>query len=396
MAGPPKAVAAARSALNALDLPAGSVVVAGVSGGADSLALAIALAFVAPRRGWVARAVIVDHGLRDSSADDAERARSLCERLGLDAGVVRVSVDSSGALGPEGQAREARYAALVTAAGEQGYVLLGHTLDDQAENVLLGLARGSGTRSLSGMAPLRGRFLRPFLGLTRAETEAVCEAAGLTPIHDPSNDLDGPWRRADGGPLLRSAVRHVVLPVLEAELGPGVAQALARTAALARDDADALDALAARELARVTVSPCPVVSAPPRRHEDASGERRDEEGGDVLFGERPGGAETRLDAAELTRLMKAVRMRVLSRAIIGVGGADLTATHLWSVDRLVTRYRGQGAADLPGFITATREGPHLVIRRSGNGRNGHGRQTREGLAHSRGDRRAPDSAGGDH
>ncbi len=330
MPGPHRSVSAARNAVAALDLPAGARVVAGISGGADSLALAAALAFVAPRKGWVACAVVVDHQLREDSADDAARAVALCRDLGLEAETVRVAV-APGPAGPEGEARTARMAALLARA-EGGHVLLGHTLDDQAETVLLGLARGSGTRSLAGMAPAQERILRPLLGLTRADTEAVCAALGLTPIEDPSNALDGPWRRADGGPLLRSAVRHTVLPVMERELGPRIAHALARTAALARADADALDAIAQAALA------------------DA---RRD--GGT--------NGEIRLAVGVLDRMHEAVRTRVLNRAIIEAGGTELTAAHTWAVARLVTDYHGQGAADLPGFVTAEREGADLVIRR---------------------------------
>ncbi|SNU02452.1 tRNA(Ile)-lysidine synthase [Ruaniaceae bacterium KH17] len=418
MAGPHPAVAAARNAVAALGLPAGSRVVAGVSGGADSLALAAALAFVAPRQGWVARAVVVNHGLRPESAADADRAVALCRSLGLEAEVVRVEV-AAGPAGPEGEARAARLGALLAAAGvtgvsnrgdeavphagaptpdrevappsevtrgentasriyrevqaresaaavgarhgearesranPEGWVLLGHTLDDQAETVLLGLARGSGTRSLAGMAPVQGRILRPLLGLTRAETEAVCEALGLTPIEDPSNALDGPWRRADGGPLLRSAVRHTVLPVLERELGPRITQALARTAALARADADALDELAAAAYQEALV--LPLVERSRDHGADSHAEDGPAEAGEPR--------EVRLAVGRLLQMSAAVRTRVLNRAIIEAGGTELSAVHIWTVDALVTDYHGQGAADLPGFVRAEREGTDLVIRR---------------------------------
>ncbi len=325
MAKPPAAVAAARRALRDLKLPAGTCVVAGVSGGADSLALAVALAFIAPRLGWVARAVVVDHGVRPDSADDAAAAAQRCRGLGLEAAVVRVRVPNGGQ-GPEASARQARLTALLDAAGPEGVVLLAHTLDDQAETVLLGLARGSGTRSLAGMAPRNGRILRPFLELTRAQTEAVCAAAGLEPFHDPSNALDGPWRRADGGPLLRAAVRHRVLPELERTLGPGVAAALARTARLARQDADALDALAAAAWERALV----------RRHP----------------------AAVELDVATLAREPAAVRSRVLKRAIIDTGGTA-TAGHVWEIDALLMDYHGQGPVPYPGGV-AQREGRSLV------------------------------------
>ena len=139
--------------------------------------------------------------------------------------------------GPEAAARTARYAALQSeAAGRQATIWLGHTLDDQAESVLLGLARGSGPRSLAGMAARTGRLVRPLLGLRRSVTEQACAELDLDPWRDPHNDDPR---------FARVRVRRTVLPTLEAELGPGVAEALARTAALVRDDADLLDGLAA-------------------------------------------------------------------------------------------------------------------------------------------------------
>lgn len=334
MAGPPAAVAAARRAVARVSLPAGTQVVAGVSGGADSLALAVALAYVAPRAGWVARAIVVDHGLRPASHDDAAVAAAQCRQLGLDAEVVRVAVER-GNRGPEAHAREARLAALLEAAGPTGVVMLAHTLNDQAETVLLGLARGSGTRSLAGMAPRHGQLVRPFLELTRAQTEEVCTAAGLIPFRDPTNELDGPWRRADGGPLLRAAARHAVLPVMERELGPGVAAALARTARLAREDADALDEVAQQEWEAVAVS--------------------DRDGQVTLL------------VSRLAALPAAVRSRVLKQAIIVSGGAA-TAAHVWEVDCLLMDYHGQGPVPYPGGAVQ-REGQTLVFsKRSGDGR----------------------------
>lgn len=381
MAGPHPAVASARNAVAALDLPAGARVIAGVSGGADSLTLAAALAFVAPRQGWAALAVIVDHGLREESARDAAHAAAICRDLGLDTEVVRARV-TDGPDGPEGEARKARMAALLERAAD-GHVLLGHTLDDQAETVLLGLARGSGTRSLAGMAPVQGRVLRPLLGLGRADTEAVCEALGLTPIEDPSNALDGPWRRADGGPLLRSAVRHIVLPVMERELGPKIAQALSRTAALARADADALDEIARAVFERSQRDGALMPHSPVERSEQGERSRNRSTGESVAshgFGsdirpprnqredehesEAAEQNEVRIDVGLLDGLHTAVRTRVLNRAIIEAGGNELSAVHTWTVERLVTEYHGQGAADLPGFVKAEREGRDLVIRRS--------------------------------
>ncbi|MHB1065032.1 MAG: tRNA lysidine(34) synthetase TilS, partial [Georgenia sp.] len=248
MAGPHADVAAARTAVrHALaDLPPGAHVLVACSGGADSLALAAATAFVAPRAGWLAGGVVIDHRLQPGSDAVAERAARQCRDLGLDpVTVVPVMIPPDG--GPEGSARTARYGALEAAATAfaADAVLLGHTLDDQAETVLLGLARGSGARSLAGMAPARGLWRRPLLGLRRSQTEAVCDALGLDVHHDPTNTTDGPWRAADGTPLRRAAVRERALPALVEALGPGVAAALARTADQLRRDADLLEAQAA-------------------------------------------------------------------------------------------------------------------------------------------------------
>ena len=298
--------------------PPGALVLAACSGGADSLALAAALAFTAPRLGLRAGAVTVDHGLQPGSAAHAGRVAAGLRDLGLDPVAHRtVTVDGPG--GPEAAARTARYAALADAAREHGAwaVLLGHTRDDQAETVLLGLARGSGARSLSGMPPATTsgqppvRYLRPLLGLPRETTRRACAALGLEPWDDPHND-DPAYRRV--------RVRRTVLPVLETELGPGVAAALARTAGLLRDDADALDAWAARETAR---------AAHP-------------EGG--------------LDVKPLAELPRAVRTRVLRGAALAAGSpaTDLTAGHVAAVDALVTAWHGQRGVDLPGGIAARR------------------------------------------
>ncbi len=213
-----------------------------------------------------------------------------------------VSVGDSG--GPEASARDARYAALRAEAARTGStVLLGHTLDDQAETVLLGLARGSGTRSLAGMATRVGPFLRPLLGLPRAVTEAACVELGVTPWRDPHN--------ADPT-YARSRVRHRVLPVLEAELGPGIAVALARTAELARDDADLVDQLAAEARAGLLV----------------------------------GGG---LDCAGLVELPRALRGRVI-RDWLGVNGArDVGQLHVTAVEALVIDWHGQDRIDVPGL-----------------------------------------------
>lgn len=330
--GPPAATAAVRVAvrrcLAELPAPAGQpLALVACSGGADSLALACATAFVAPRLGWRAGLVTVDHGLQPASDEVAASVVATGRRLGLaPVEAVRVEVGSSG--GPEAAARAARRQALTNAAARHHAVavLLAHTRDDQAETVLLGLARGSGLRSLAGMRPVTSDeegllWVRPLLDLPRATVRAAAteaaEASQLTVWEDPSN-ADERFRR--------SRVRHRILPALEAELGPGVAAALARTAALAGEDADALEELARTAFEKVAVVADGVVT---------------------------------LDVHGLAALPVAVRTRVLRTAALAAGSApsDLARAHVLEVDRLVAGWRGQGPLELPG--------PVSVVRRSG-------------------------------
>lgn len=294
------------------DTPSALVLVA-VSGGADSLALLAATCFVAPRLGVRAGAVTVDHGLQRGSLRRARAVAAAAHRAGADpVSIWHVTVDGVG--GPEARARRARYEALGCAAGssEAESVLVAHTRDDQAETVLLGLARGSGARSLSGMSPRSGLVRRPLLALPRHVVREAAEIAahdlGIDLWHDPHNDDPA---------YARPRVRHRVMPVLEDELGPGVGAALARTAALLRDDADALDDWAAREASRL-----------------------------VRTG--PGGTRD-VDAIGVSGLPRAVRARVLRQAAIDAGApaSDLTAGHVAAMDALVTGDVGGAVADLP-------------------------------------------------
>lgn len=419
MTGPAPAVAAVRTAVrHALaDLPADALVLVGCSGGADSLALAAATAFVAPRAGLRAGAVVVDHGLQPGSADVAARAATVCRGLGLGpVEVVAVSVAGPG--GPEAAARAARHRALADVAARHGAaaVLLGHTLDDQAETVLLRLARGSGARSLAGMPAVRGPLRRPLLGLRRVDTEAACAALGLAPWTDPTN---GP---AEPGVLapLRSRVRHEVLPVLEEVLGPGVVPALARSAAaLAADDA-ALTAAAADLLARARVgggvngvrpaedggrgdaverAECQGRAESQGRAKDGGGaggvghaedggrgdavgraecQGRAEDGGgaggvgQAKDGGRDEGAGRPgvghgADAAVLAGAPAAVRRRAVRELLTeaGVPGGDLRSTHVLAVDALLTDWRGQGPVALPGGRSARRHCGRLSVDAGG-------------------------------
>ncbi|MFI0372012.1 tRNA lysidine(34) synthetase TilS [Actinomadura sp. 1N219] len=337
--GPDPAVAAVRLAVRRAlaDVPQGTLVVAACSGGADSLALAGALAFEAPRAGRLAAGITIDHGLQDGSAERADAVVRTMAGLGLDpSGSIAVTVDGPG--GPENAARDARYRALDEAADRFGAaaVLLGHTQDDQAETVLLGLARGSGARSLSGMptefhhsvatgnseGERSVRYLRPLLELDRATTRRACEAMGLEPWDDPHN-VDPAYARV--------RVRHEALPALEKALGPGVTEALARTAKMLRDDADALDELAAHA------------------YDDLESP---EDGSTVAL---------RLEGLE--DLPRAVRTRVMRMAAVKAGSppGTLAAVHVDAVDRLVTAWHGQRHVDLPGGLRAVRRYGKLLF-----------------------------------
>ncbi|RZS79427.1 tRNA(Ile)-lysidine synthase [Motilibacter rhizosphaerae] len=317
------ALARVRGAVRAAlaDLPPGGAVLVACSGGADSLALAAAAAFEAPRAGLRAGAVVVDHQLQPGSGEVAAAAAYALAGLGLaPVAVQQVAVGEHG--GPEAAARTARYAALSACADAVGApaVLLGHTRDDQAETVLLGLARGSGARSLAGMRPVDGRWRRPLLDVDRAECRRACLAAGLVPWDDPHNG---------SAAYARVRVRAQALPALEDALGPGVAGALARTARLLQQDADALDAWAARALDEAS---------------DGDG----------------------LDVAALAALPAAVRTRVLRRAALAAGcpAGELALSHVDAVDALVTRWRGQGPLDLPGGVRARRRCGRVSLDRA--------------------------------
>ncbi|WP_374454575.1 tRNA lysidine(34) synthetase TilS [Nocardioides sp.] len=315
-------VAAVRLPVRALlaQLAPGDVVAVACSGGADSLALASAAVFEGHKLGLRVVGVTVDHGLQPWSADQAARVVAQLASLGVDETLTAtVSVDAGAGLGPEAAAREARYAVLEEVATHLGAarVLLGHTLDDQAETVLLGLTRGSGGRSLQGMRPGFGVFARPLLGVRRDDTVTACQVEGLEAWDDPHNHDPG---------YTRVRVRERVLPVLEDELGPGIAAALARTAEQLRDDTALLDELADRVLADV------------RRAEG-------------------------LDVEALRAQPPSLRHRVLHRAALaaGVPAAELTRAHVLEVDRLLVDWRGQRWIDLPGPRRATRRDGLVVI-----------------------------------
>jgi tRNA(Ile)-lysidine synthase len=308
-----------RQALGELD--PGSTVLVACSGGADSLALLSAAVFEARALAVRVVGVTVDHRLQDGSAEHAARVADQMRALGVDESVTAtVSVTAEG-VGPEAAARQARYDVLaeLTTRLEAEQVLLGHTLDDQAETVLLGLTRGSGGRSLAGMRRSFEVFRRPLLDVTRADTETACVTEGIEFWTDPHNSDEQ---------FARVRVRTTVLPMLEDELGPGVARTLARTADQLRADTSYLDAVADAALAEAIT-----------------------DGG--------------LAVERLSRMDVAVRGRVLRLAALAAGSppGELFHEHVVALDRLVTHWHGQKGVDLPGHVRAARAGDVLGFER---------------------------------
>jgi tRNA(Ile)-lysidine synthase len=296
-------------------LSAGEKIIVACSGGADSLALSYAVAREGKKLALGVIGVTVDHQLQKGSRSQAEKVVAQLHALGIANAEIR-TVDVDITDGVEASARRARYEALEAARIQHGaaVVLLGHTRDDQAESVLLGLARGSGTRSLSGMAVRNGKYLRPLLGITRHETETACYEADLDAWQDPHNS---------DPQYLRVRLRRQALPVLEESIGPGIGAALARSAQLLRDDADALDGWAEKEFV------------------DFDGNS--------------------MEVASLVKLPRAVRTRLLRRAIYAVGApqGSISADHVGVVEALVTEWHGQGEVSLPGGVKVSRKSGRL-------------------------------------
>jgi len=310
---------AVRENLERHSFASGDYVLVACSGGPDSLALAAATAFEAPKLELKLAAVIVDHGIQEATAEVAKKTAETLAGLGFNpVEIVQVSVGTDGGL--EAAARSARYEAIdeVAAKLDAKYVLLGHTRDDQAETVLLGLARGAGARSLSGMAELTGRYLRPLLAITRETTVQACIDEGIQVWNDPHNTEER---------FARVRVREVVLPVMERELGPGIAEALARTADQLREDDYVLDELseqAYREL--VTASSNSLT----------------------------------ISAKALADLAPAIRYRLIRLAGTTLGG-HLHRSHVLEIDRLVTNWHGQKPLAVPS-IRVERTGENIVLR----------------------------------
>ncbi len=297
---------------------AGDAIIVAVSGGADSLALVSALAQEAPKKSVRVIGVTIDHQLQSGSGDQAKKVVEQLKTIGILTQAVQVKVEITQGL--EASARKARYEALDKVALQESAVaiFLGHTRDDQAENVLLGLGRGSGTRSLSAMSAQNGKYIRPLLSITREQSVGACAEVNLIPWVDPHNS---------DKQFARVRVRLEAIPILEKTIGPGISAALARSADLLRDDADALDAWAAREMVGMELND--------------------------------------LDCKILESLPRAIRTRILRAAIYAAGAPSgaVNAEHVSAVEALVTAWSGQGAAHLPGNVKVERFSGRLSLLR---------------------------------
>ncbi len=274
-----------------------------VSGGADSLALLV----LATHVGCRVTAVHVDHGLRPGSADEAEVVRRAADRFGAAFRPEKVAVTRGPNL--EARARAARYGVL------PADVLTGHTADDQAETVLLNLVRGAGLDGLAGMDPAG----RPLRRLRRTETRALCEALGLEPVLDPTNE-DPAFRR--------NRVRHELLPLLDRIAERDLTPVLARQADLVRADVALLDELAGavdpQDARALTAAPAPLARRAVRRWLRTAG---------------PGGVERYApDGAATERVLAVARGDAVACELAGG----------WRVARTGGRLRLEPPLELPG------------------------------------------------
>ncbi len=294
-----------------------SKVCVGVSGGADSLALAVAAKLEANNFNIDLIAVIVDHGLQEQSAEVASLTAKKLKVIGYeDIFIGKANVQLVDGL--EASARRARYKVFEQAMETFSATtfLLGHTKNDQAEGVLLGLARGSGTKSLSGMQEVTGSYVRPFLNINRSTTEAACIEAGIEYWNDPHN-LSSEFSRV--------RVRQNILPLIEREIGPGIIDALSRSAKILREDASALDEWADSVFAQIN--------------------------------------PTDIEISTLAILPIAVRSRVLRKAIYAAGApaGSISASHLEPIEAFVSDWRGQGHTSLPGGVKVCRISGRLSL-----------------------------------
>ena len=296
------------------DFEAGDSLLVGCSGGADSLALAWTALVVGKRLELKIGVIIVDHQLIPESSSVALNAKKQCEDLGIEEVIIKkVNVEQNHE-GLEAAARIARYEAFENVLQETNaqVILLAHTQDDQAETVLMRLTRGSGAKSLSGMAQVSGKYLRPFLHLRKKLVHDSLDLIGLKAWQDPANT---------DHQFLRVKVRHELMPKIVEVLGESAISSLDKTSQLLRLDNQALEDLAQQ-----------------------------------FFESQKDVKTNGLEISELEKLPEAIRTRVLRICAIasGVHPGPFSFEHIEAIDALVKNWHGQGNVDLPGFIQATR------------------------------------------
>ncbi|BEQ16264.1 tRNA(Ile)-lysidine synthase [Desulfoferula mesophila] len=300
------------------------MVLAAVSGGSDSVALARLLALAAPERGWRLALGHVDHGLRPDSAEDARFVAELAGELGAAYFCRKVTLAPRGR-SLEEAAREARREALVDMAAQSGAraVALGHTLGDQAETVLMRLLGGSGPSGLAAMRPWDEPWWRPLLALGREELRAWLRTGSHLWREDPTNQSPQ---------FLRNRVRHRLLPLAEELVNPRASEALARLAALSADEEDLWESWCA------------------------------EQEGQVL---RRQGTSLLLEAGALAAMHPARQRRLLRHAMkrLTGQGQHLLAPHVEQLLELLAGSAGRKLT-LPGGLMAWREAAALRLDRA--------------------------------
>ena len=299
----------------------GQKVLIAVSGGADSLALASATLFESKKLQLQVATATIDHGLQKNSSKVTEQTLEKLHQIGLvEAWSKKVKVGTKG--GPEAAARDARYKALesIRVESNSDFIILGHTANDQAETVLLGLTRGSGSKSLSGMSVKTGKLLRPLLSIERSTTVQFCKDESISPWQDPQNkDLK----------FLRVRIRKVVLPFLEKQLGSGIFNNLIRTSSQLQEDDKYLSEMANKAFKKIAKTTSQTVT---------------------------------LGQPELSKLPEAIRNRVI-KAAIDYFGMESSRTHVLAVADLVLNWHGQKPLALPG-VRVERKGKTITLKAS--------------------------------
>ena len=315
------AIANARRAIRvtfeAPELAGTKSVLLAVSGGPDSMALALAAGFELPKLGIKVFAVVINHNLQEGSKEIAGTAKKRLLELGIESVVIDIDVPK-GQKGPEAQARDARYSALEKYRAELAadFILTGHNLDDQAETVLLGLTRGSGLKSIAGMKLVDGFIVRPLLGIQKSDLAQACLDSGVEFWEDPHNQDDA---------FTRVRIRNLMQKI-ESELGPGVSEALSRTAALASEVDDYLTSQAKELIAQAAK----------------------DDGYSVPV----------LEAAHPALRNKALQIMALEQ-----GAGSISRSQVLGIAELITNWHGQKPLSLSG-ITVERVRDQLLFQKS--------------------------------